>query len=1584
MPNYSRIIAGTRPLRKPEPVDHVKALIDLIQGSTGKVVVVVGPRNSGITQLIRGQVLPRLAPQESTAFFDCATRISEEVLEAVSRPNMTVVLDSFDRFLRLPESIQKPGLEAVLSNRRRATVVLVADKQSLADFSELRASAPDILKNLFELPDLRLNVELERYRPPSGAALTWEPAVLRALEDDLARFADATVTPRLIEIIDDGFRSGAYDRDQGLSGLLERDLKRTLMRLDEEPEFGQDAEDIALAILKEMSAQGQIEGIFLEEVAARLDVPVDMVSRCRRWLVETSGLIKRSAAEELIFQPPQLAFVLEKQMARDRESCAIAERLLADGIESRNKVGALLPRERFREIDALRILLRTTSEQASFLLQCALRSDPDRDPGSVDYWLRRVGDPALEINALGSALIADPTFRARRRAASLLARLDEPRSQGYLCRAALEDASEDVRREAVKSLSAFANKAPIREVLTRAALKGDGEARIRAIQALHIFSDEDCAHLLEGIVNDRQVEDEERGAAISALARARSEAGLSALVRIALHDADKEDRDRAAAALAGLDSEDLTESGLNAVFLDWHATRPAKGRAWWKKLGHWAAALVVAILSLPIQGLPLLIFGRWLAGGAFLAVEAACLTAVVSGLADGWILLILFLNWCASVAAGAWVARRRRARPGSFRQALSKAFLINAMLSGGLLVHGLGHWIAGRKRQAWQIMSLEAVALLALLTTLPHWDIFYVGIARDFYERLTIGLFYLFRFGGVALSWTWAVISLTLEERSGRARPWLAETYSRILRALLKNPGSAGVLRRHLAGEPLKSQAARQMVRHLGDSIPGSDLLSVVERDVRDEKRTPKEILMCLARHKEKKGYETVVSEAGEQLDRLPIRQRDPLVDILARCPSEASVRCLFERRAALRPWNRVRLLIAMIVRPFRGWNVAVRLATLAAAFLAVLLIVDGIRTNSNPGWPQIKELRRLSGTWRPDRSQDVATVAQFLAVRYPISSAQELVDVFRELIEDGASAAGLAASLGWLATSHRAESVTSLEAESRARATAVSALIKAMKDDLKRRQTMGAAKVAIQDAAMRGGSAELVAGLASLLDQPSSAEAPSVPAEQSPNTQLLQGDVAAMLTGLAGPSATDRAEARRTIAEHAGSLEALLRTSATREVKKAALSALEASNSDEAVKAIKAFILSKAIPTTEARLPGTPAVDPTGARQTDDLVRIQRESQIAAVDSLRAIRRPAAQAALEEIEKEVGLPAEVVAKLKAPFGREAAVGLDNEARALLLEDRRDEALKKARDAVAADENYADARGTLGSVLYQIRDFDESLREFRRATEIVPGYSWAYYMQAVILNDRNDLTGAKGVLKKAIEIEPNYPWFYSLLVQMHRERGIEGEAVDILSQYVRQYPNVGEIYLQLAYLYHEYVCRGDFTAFQKAYDTLREAMVILKDGDPEQCLLAELNLAESELTTGRYKDLVARVPALMDRVGANPDRIVTLDTLKLSAQVLEESDENDQAALETLSHLEAIYKTEFVPRGKWHSWTYDGTILYMEKTLQDSDKSKALLTLLRAVDGISSDHATDSQPPIIGQELFDALRQALSSKGGDR
>ena len=279
----------------------------------------------------------------------------------------------------------------------------------------------------------------------------------------------------------------------------------------------------------------------------------------------------------------------------------------------------------------------------------------------------------------------------------------------------------------------------------------------------------------------------------------------------------------------------------------------------------------------------------------------------------------------------------------------------------GLVLHGLGHLITKRRRQALQVFGVEAIAIMAIFPTLPSRRPS-TRIPEQL-RQFTQLLLYLYRFGGIALSWVWAVSWLYMNERWGRRGPWLSESHSGVLRALLKAPESAVALRRNLV-DPAKagvdSHAARTLRRRSPRDPPSSSSCRTGRAGMRSAVRL--QILAGASRGiRTRKAIETIVAEAGRLFDGLKPEQRDQLVKLLIDDPTESSILCLSGRRDKLRTWDRFRFLLAAIRRPFLRWHWAVRLTTTATAFLGALLVVDGVRTSRNPGWPQIKELRRLS-----------------------------------------------------------------------------------------------------------------------------------------------------------------------------------------------------------------------------------------------------------------------------------------------------------------------------------------------------------------------------------------------------------------------------------------------------------------------------------------------------------------------------------------------------------------------------------------------------------------------------------------------
>ena len=268
------------------------ALLEVIRNAPGRIVAVVGARSSGKSKFIREQIMPALQDAGPAILADCASGLTEDAIRELGRPG-TVVLDSFERFLKSPEPRRKAGLEAILDPARKASLVLVTDGTCVGDLFELRRMDPSILDHLFELSELCLSTELPRYGPPARPAVPYEPAQLDALENDLASLDEPVVTWLLIRIIDEAFRTGAYDKEKGLLGLIQDHANKALSALDHMPEFGEGAKDIARELLKDIARLPEPKGDATQSaVALRLDVEQETVAQILNWLTHQSELVR--------------------------------------------------------------------------------------------------------------------------------------------------------------------------------------------------------------------------------------------------------------------------------------------------------------------------------------------------------------------------------------------------------------------------------------------------------------------------------------------------------------------------------------------------------------------------------------------------------------------------------------------------------------------------------------------------------------------------------------------------------------------------------------------------------------------------------------------------------------------------------------------------------------------------------------------------------------------------------------------------------------------------------------------------------------------------------------------------------------------------------------------------------------------------------------------------------------------------------------------------------------------------------------------------------------------------------------------
>lgn len=1518
-----------------------EAIRDLVAHASGKVVVVLGPRVSGKSAFVHARLKPLLRQTWPVKVIDCAISSPAAALEHLCEPGV-IILDSFDRTLKTPDAQVKSTLEGLFTSGRQATLVLVASSHCLGDFFELRKLEPTILDHLFELTQLRLSSELVRLGASADPPVEYSPAVLDSLEEELSKFEVPSVSFLLAEVVHRQYRAGSYSRERGLRGLLASHLDSVLGQLDTSPDFGEGASSVAKAVLKEVVSLGpQRTPPSLTGMAEQLDVAAGVPEACLHWLVGPGGLIRYCDADGWQFDPPQLRDVVKGWVEEDRDACAKAERLLADGIEGRQKLGTLLPKDRFMDVNAQQRLLKVTSDQAAFLTQCALRFYGDHNPGPVNYWFRRIGDCALEVQTLTEALV-DPVSAARKRAAAILAGCDEPRVHGHLCRVVLEDEDRSVRRQAADSLALFSHKEPIYKVLEAAAREGADASRIRAIQALRIFPDERCAKFLESVISKPSAR-AVREAAIDALADTNCEAGAAALVRIALHDADAEDRESAGVALSGLTKPPLVEFALTEAENDYESGLPkALKGGWWRSLGHYPMALAVVWTSFWIHGLALVFYRRYLLGAAFLLVEVVTVLGMFEVLPWPALLVVplWFLNAFGSILIAAWVSRKREAPPGSFARVLSNVLLGGVMLSSGLFLHGIGHWITGRRRKALRFFGIELVAILAMVSTYALQHLFAGGSVETGLDKFSQGLLFLYRYGALLLSWLAAATSLVEQQRWGRRGPWRSAEHFCVFESILASPVSSDVLFAALRGgaQP-QVRRARKFLSYFGHAVPGTDLMRVLRAN---GSQTPKEILKCLARNKDRKGYERVVTELGEMFDDGGPQERARAVRLLARYPTEGSIQCLSDRKESLFGLDRFRFWGAALVRPFRGWPLLVRVAALGCTLLAILLIMDGLRTLENPGWPQIKELKTLSGSFGGQEVHDLAVTADFLAARYPHKSAAELATLYAS--STYAHKEGLAQSLGRIAGSYDAGAEKQFKDRPRppywwqdpfeawenrqwkarraqavqARTTAVQALVAS----LSRPEMRQVSVQALMAASTQGGSPELVAALDSFLAQP----LPAGPEQTAEGAAFDNLSMTAAIAEMLRVSLKSVPEAGDVIARRAAVFGKALQDSPDAAAKNQIMNAFAETRDPRAIAELRNF----------ARSPGR---DPQARRA--DVLRVQADARKRAEELLMELDTPEA------------------------VSRRDATALDLEARALQNERKLQAAKAKAQEAVAKDPTYVEALGTLGSVLFDLDQKPEALKQFKAATELNPDYSWAFYMQAFILRDLKRLPEAQTALKESLRLDPSFPWAYRLLREIYAAQGRARAGVAELKRLQKLQPELPEIYEQLAFLYHEQIAPTDPSAYEQAYQANRALLNLQKKSNLAASDATEANLLECSLTTGRYSEVIERAPALAARI-SSPDWQMAMHAFTLAAQVLTR---DNRAALASLGRMQSLYTANYQGKsGMLPDWNYGGTLNYLDKRVPKSPQQSALVELIKAVNDI---------PKPVSPSVFQAMRASL-------
>jgi tetratricopeptide (TPR) repeat protein len=141
----------------------------------------------------------------------------------------------------------------------------------------------------------------------------------------------------------------------------------------------------------------------------------------------------------------------------------------------------------------------------------------------------------------------------------------------------------------------------------------------------------------------------------------------------------------------------------------------------------------------------------------------------------------------------------------------------------------------------------------------------------------------------------------------------------------------------------------------------------------------------------------------------------------------------------------------------------------------------------------------------------------------------------------------------------------------------------------------------------------------------------------------------------------------------------------------------------------------------------------------------------------------------------ERGRPAEAAAELE----RALALGVEPRVRAAALVNlgriaegahRPEDALRRYRDAVAADPGSASARGNLGGALAEAGRLDEALEHLRAAVALRPNEADLRYNLGLVLSDLGRLAEARAELEAAARLAPGDPRIAATL------RGLGGAA----------------------------------------------------------------------------------------------------------------------------------------------------------------------------------------------------------------
>jgi len=351
---------------------------------------------------------------------------------------LVFVLDQFEEFfIRLSPEFRAAFITELgaLYDARDVPVKVVLSLREdwLASVSEIEGRIPEVFRTRMRLlPLTRDQARQAVTAPVKRLGVTYEPALVEQLLDDLTGSESAAVMPPQLQLVCsalyDGLGAGehqialvAYECLGGARGVLQKYLDDELARLgsDEQP-LARDAleEMVTSERTKAVKTGGEL-ALALGVDASDLEPVLEKLVRARllrpvEWAIDSGT--ESTRAYELAHEYLIAEIALSPEAVARKE----AEELLRQGVDNWQRFGSLLSVETFELIDGQRDRLRLDAEAQELMLRSGLRHG-----ASVAQWLARVEDGERALTLTQEALLT-PQGEPARQSLSAAARDAEP------------------------------------------------------------------------------------------------------------------------------------------------------------------------------------------------------------------------------------------------------------------------------------------------------------------------------------------------------------------------------------------------------------------------------------------------------------------------------------------------------------------------------------------------------------------------------------------------------------------------------------------------------------------------------------------------------------------------------------------------------------------------------------------------------------------------------------------------------------------------------------------------------------------------------------------------------------------------------------------------------------------------------------------------------------------------------------------------------------------------------------------------------------------------------------------------------